>query len=84
MPIQRPSEREQRPSALDVFTDREELIAAFERNLAPKQPQDNRVRVFYGDGGRGRDNVSAVFGLHVIAYNLIRLSNILMPAMVVA
>ena len=33
---------------------------------------------------RGRDNVSAVFGLHVIAYNLIRLSNILMPAMVVA
>jgi len=25
-----------------------------------------------------------VFGLHVIAYNLIRLSNILMPAMVVA
>jgi len=33
---------------------------------------------------RGRDNVSAVFRLHVIAYNLIRLSNILMPAMVVA
>ena len=29
---------------------------------------------------RGRDNVSAVFGLHVIAYNLIRLSNILRPA----
>jgi hypothetical protein len=33
---------------------------------------------------RGLDNVSAVFGLHVIAYNLIRLSNILKPAMVVA
>jgi IS5 family transposase len=33
---------------------------------------------------RGRDNVSAVFGLHVIAYNLIRLSNILKPAMEVA
>ncbi len=33
---------------------------------------------------RGRDNVSAVFGLHVIAYNLIRLGNILKPAMVVA
>ena len=30
---------------------------------------------------RGKDNVSAVFGLHVIAYNLIRLSNILKPAM---
>jgi hypothetical protein len=27
---------------------------------------------------RGLDNVSAVFGLHVIAYNLIRLSNILL------
>jgi tetratricopeptide (TPR) repeat protein len=54
MPIQRPSEREQRPSALDVFTDREELIAAFERNLAHKQPQDHRVLVFYGDGGIGK------------------------------
>ena len=30
---------------------------------------------------RGRDNVSAVFGLHVIAYNLIRLGNILKPVM---
>jgi hypothetical protein len=28
MPIQRPSEREQRPSALDVSTGREGLIAA--------------------------------------------------------
>jgi tetratricopeptide (TPR) repeat protein len=54
MPIQRPSEREQRPSALDVFTDREELIAVFERNLEHKQPQDNRVLVFYGDGGIGK------------------------------
>jgi hypothetical protein len=54
MPIQRPSEREQRPSALDVFTDREELIAAFERNLAHKKPQDHRVLVFYGDGGIGK------------------------------
>jgi Tfp pilus assembly protein PilF len=54
MPIQRPSEREQRPSALDVFTDREELIAAFDQNLAHKQPQDNRVLVFYGDGGIGK------------------------------
>jgi hypothetical protein len=26
----------------------------------------------------GNDTVSAVFGLHVIAYNLIRLSNILL------
>jgi len=28
--------------------------------------------------------VSAVFGLHVIAYNLIRLGNLLNPAMAVA
>ena len=54
MPIQRASEREQRPSALDVFTDREELIAAFERNLAHKQPEEHRVLVFYGDGGIGK------------------------------
>jgi tetratricopeptide (TPR) repeat protein len=54
MRIQRPSEREQRPSALDVFTDREELIAAFERNLEHKQPQDHRVLVFHGDGGIGK------------------------------
>ena len=54
MPIQRPSEREQRPSALDVFTDREELIAAFERNLAHKKPEEHRVLVFYGDGGIGK------------------------------
>jgi len=54
MPIQRPSEREQRPSALDVFTDREELIAAFERNLEHKKPVEHRVLVFYGDGGIGK------------------------------
>ena len=30
---------------------------------------------------RGQENVSAVFGLHVIAYNLIRLGNLLQPAM---
>ena len=30
---------------------------------------------------RGQENVSAVFGLHVIAYNLIRLGNLLRPAM---
>ena len=33
---------------------------------------------------RGEDNVSAVVGLHVIAYNLIRLGNILKPVMEVA
>lgn len=33
---------------------------------------------------RASDNVNAVFGLHVIAYNLIRLSNILNPVMDVA
>jgi hypothetical protein len=30
---------------------------------------------------RVQDNVSAVFGQHVIAYNLIRLSNLLKPVM---
>ena len=54
MPIQRPSERDQRPSALDVFTNREELIAAFERNLEHKKPEEHRVLVFYGDGGIGK------------------------------
>jgi tetratricopeptide (TPR) repeat protein len=54
MPIQRPSEREQRASALEVFTDREELIAAFERNLEHKKPEEHRVLVFYGDGGIGK------------------------------
>jgi formylglycine-generating enzyme required for sulfatase activity len=43
-----------RPSALDVFTGREELIAAFERNLTHKKPQDHRVLVFHGDGGIGK------------------------------
>jgi len=50
----RSSEREQRPSALDVFTDREELIAAFERNLEHKKPEEHRVLVFYGDSGIGK------------------------------
>ena len=33
---------------------------------------------------RGRNKVSAVFGLYLIAYNLTRLGNILKPAMEVA
>ena len=33
---------------------------------------------------RGTDKVSAVFGLHVIAYNMIRLGNLLRPAMAAA
>ena len=33
---------------------------------------------------RGSEKVSAVFGLHVIAYNLIRLGNLLRPAMAAA
>ncbi len=33
---------------------------------------------------RGQENVSAVFGLHVIAYNLIRLGNLLRPTMAAA
>jgi hypothetical protein len=54
MPIQRPSEQEQRPSALEVFTNRAELIAAFERNLAHKKPEEHRLLVFFGDGGIGK------------------------------
>ena len=33
---------------------------------------------------RGTEKVSAVFGLHVIAYNLIRLGNLLNPTMAAA
>ena len=33
---------------------------------------------------RGTDKVSAVFSLHVIAYNLIRLGNLHKPAMATA
>jgi hypothetical protein len=33
---------------------------------------------------RGTEKVSAVFGLHVIAYNLIRLGNLVKPAMAAA
>ena len=33
---------------------------------------------------RGTEKVSAVFGLHVVAYNLIRLGNLLKPAKAVA
>ena len=33
---------------------------------------------------RGQTNVSAVFGLHVLAYNLIRLGNLLKPMDAVA
>jgi hypothetical protein len=33
---------------------------------------------------RGTEKVSAVFGLHVISYNLIRLGNLLRPAMAAA
>ena len=54
MAIQRPSALEQRPSPLEVFTDREELIAAFERNLEDKKPGEHRLLAFYGDGGIGK------------------------------
>jgi hypothetical protein len=33
---------------------------------------------------RGAEKVSAVFGLHVVAYNLIRLGNLLAPVMAAA
>jgi len=54
MQILRRSERKRQPSILDVFTDRVELIAAFERNLEHKKPGEHRVLVFYGDGGIGK------------------------------
>lgn len=38
----------------DLFTGREELIAAFERNLEHKKPGDHRVLVFYGEAGIGK------------------------------
>ncbi len=47
-----------RPNALDVFTDRTGLIEAFERLLAAKQPQENNVLVFYGEGGIGKTTLS--------------------------
>jgi hypothetical protein len=36
-----------------VFTDLDELIPAFERNLEYKKPEEHRVLVFYGDGDGG-------------------------------
>ena len=54
IPIQRPSEHAQRPSALEVFTNREALIAAFERMLEHKKPEESRVLLFHGDGGIGK------------------------------
>jgi tetratricopeptide (TPR) repeat protein len=47
-----------RPNALDVFTDRTGLIESFERLLATKQPQENNVLVFYGEGGIGKTTLS--------------------------
>ncbi|WP_411871945.1 tetratricopeptide repeat protein [Vulcanococcus limneticus] len=47
-----------RPNALDVFTDRTGLIEAFERLLAAKQPYENNVLVFYGEGGIGKTTLS--------------------------
>ncbi|MCP9828651.1 tetratricopeptide repeat protein [Synechococcus sp. L2F] len=47
-----------RPNALDVFTDRTGLIDSFERLLAAKQPQENNVLVFYGEGGIGKTTLS--------------------------
>jgi tetratricopeptide (TPR) repeat protein len=47
-----------RPNALDVFTDRTGLIESFELLLATKQPQENNVLVFYGEGGIGKTTLS--------------------------
>ena len=54
MPIKRPSEREQPPSAQELFTNREALIAAFERMLEHRKPEESRVLLFHGDGGIGK------------------------------
>ncbi|MEB3323387.1 MAG: hypothetical protein VKI81_11240, partial [Synechococcaceae cyanobacterium] len=54
VPIRRASERLERPSALEVFTNREGLIDAFQRALEQKRPDQHRVLVFYGDGGIGK------------------------------
>ena len=37
-----------------MFTNRDGLIAAFERNLEHKTPAEHRVLVFHGDGGIGK------------------------------
>jgi hypothetical protein len=49
---------ERRPSALEVFTDREGFIDEFDRLLAAKDPEDNDVLVFYGEGGIGKSTLS--------------------------
>ena len=51
MPMQRPSEHEQRPLPLDDFTDLVELFAAFERYLEHKMSFEHRVLIFYDNGG---------------------------------
>jgi tetratricopeptide (TPR) repeat protein len=57
MSITPASDRPQRPSRLDGFTDREDLIAAFELNLERKKPKEYRVMVFYGSGGIGKSTL---------------------------
>jgi tetratricopeptide (TPR) repeat protein len=49
---------ERRPSALEVFTDREGFISAFNDLLEHKDPSDNDVLVFYGEGGIGKSTLS--------------------------
>jgi hypothetical protein len=54
MPIRRSSHGERRPSALELFTNRADLIETFELNVERKQPESHRILVFYGDGGIGK------------------------------
>ena len=46
------------PSALEAFTGRQDLIEAFDRLLAGKDPRDNDVLVFHGEGGIGKTTLS--------------------------
>lgn len=59
MSIQRPSEREPRSSALAMFTDSEELMSAFQRNLEHGRPRC-LVLVYYSDAGLARPLVQVM------------------------
>jgi tetratricopeptide (TPR) repeat protein len=51
-----------RPRAARQFTDREEFIAAFQRELAVRCPDEPRVLVFYGVGGIGKTSLRRELG----------------------
>jgi tetratricopeptide (TPR) repeat protein len=53
---------EARPRAARQFTDREEFIAAFQRELAVRCSDEPRVLVFYGVGGIGKTSLRRELG----------------------